>query len=123
VTPGCRDGVVHAILGRAECHYPRAYIVQDKRTACVHVFVSKLCGGSVCNVERKNLTMRESMRRFTRLTNPFSKKLENHTATEALYFMYCNLARVHSTLCVTPTIEAGIADHIWSIEELVGLLT
>ena len=62
------------------------------------------------------------MRRFTRLTNGFSKKLENHAATVALYFMYYNFGRVHQTLRVTPAMEAGIADHVWSLEELVGLL-
>ena len=64
--------------------------------------------------------MRMSMRRFTRLTNGFSKKLENHAAMVALYFMYYNFARVHQTLRVTPAMEAGIADHIWNIEEIVG---
>jgi hypothetical protein len=62
------------------------------------------------------------MRRFTRLTNAFSKKLENHAAMLALYFMYSNVARAHQTLRVTPAMEAGIADHVWSIEEIVGLL-
>jgi hypothetical protein len=60
--------------------------------------------------------------RFTRLTNGFSKKLENHAATVALYFMYYNFGRVHQTLRVTPAMEAGIADHVRSIEEIVGLL-
>jgi IS1 family transposase len=73
-------------------------------------------------VERQNLTMRMSMRRFTRLTNAFSKKLENHAAMVALYFMYYNFGRVHQTLRVTPAMEAGIADHVWSVEEIVGLL-
>lgn len=73
-------------------------------------------------VERQNLTMRMSMRRFTRLTNGFSKKLENHAAMVALYFMYYNFGRVHQTLRVTPAMEAGIADHVWSIEEIVHLL-
>jgi IS1 family transposase len=73
-------------------------------------------------VERQNLTMRMSMRRFTRLTNGFSKKLENHAAAVALYFMYYNFCRVHQTLRVTPAMEAGIAEHVWSIEEIVGLL-
>src|SRR5713101_7734645 len=73
-------------------------------------------------VERQNLTMRISMRRFTRLTNAFSKKLENHAAMVALYFMYYNFGRVHQTLRVTPAMEAGISDHVWSIEEIVGLL-
>ena len=77
---------------------------------------------STSYVERQNLTMRMSMRRFTRLTNAFSKKLENHAATVALYFMYYNFARVHQTLRVTPAMEAGVSDHVWSVEEIVGLL-
>ena len=77
---------------------------------------------STSHVERQNLTMRMSMRRFTRLTNAFSKKIENHEAAIALHFMYYNFARVHQTLRVTPAMEAGIADHAWSIEEVVGLL-
>jgi IS1 family transposase len=77
---------------------------------------------STSYVERQNLTMRMSMRRFTRLTNAFSKKLENHAAMVVLYFMYYNFGRVHQTLRVTPAMEAGIADHVWSVEEIVGLL-
>ena len=77
---------------------------------------------STSYVERQNLTMRMSMRRFTRLTNAFSKKIENHAAAVALYFMYYNFGRVHQTLRVTPAIEAGITDHVWSVEEIVGLL-
>jgi IS1 family transposase len=77
---------------------------------------------STSYVERQNLTMRMSIRRFTRLTNAFSKKIENHAAMVALYFMYYNFARVHQTLGVTPAMEAGIADHVWSIEEIVELL-
>jgi IS1 family transposase len=73
-------------------------------------------------VERQNLTMRMSMRRFTRLTNGFSKKIENHAAMVSLYFMYYNFARVHQTLRVTPAMEAGISDHVWSIDEIVKLL-
>lgn len=77
---------------------------------------------STSYVERQNLTMRMSMRRFTRLTNAFSKKAENHIAAVALYFMYYNFGRVHQTLRVTPAMEAGVANHVWSIEEIVGLL-
>jgi hypothetical protein len=77
---------------------------------------------STSYVERQNLTMRMSMRRFTRLTNGFSKKLEKHAATVALYFMYYNFGRVHQTLRVTPAMEAGTADNVWSIGEIVGLL-
>ena len=73
-------------------------------------------------VERQNLTMRMSMRRFTRLTNGFSKKVENHEAAIALHFMYYNFCRVHKTLRVTPAMEAGLAHHVWTIEELVSLM-
>jgi IS1 family transposase len=72
-------------------------------------------------VERQNLSMRMGMRRFTRLTNGFSKKLENHGHMVALYFMHYNFCRVHKTLRVTPAMEAGIANHVWSLEELLQL--
>jgi len=72
--------------------------------------------------ERQNLTMRMQMRRFTRLTNAHSKKIENHVHAIALYFMYYNFARVHMTLRSTPAMKAGVADHLWSVEEIVGLL-
>jgi IS1 family transposase len=73
-------------------------------------------------VERQNLTMRMGMRRFTRLTNGFSKKLENHGHAVALHYMHYNFCRVHKSLRVTPAMEAGLADHVWTLEELVGLL-
>jgi hypothetical protein len=62
------------------------------------------------------------MRRFTRLTNAFSKKVENHAAAVALHFMHYNFCRVHQTLRVTPAMEAGISSHVWSLAEIVGLL-
>jgi IS1 family transposase len=77
---------------------------------------------STSYVERQNLSMRMSMRRFTRLTNGFSKKLENHCAAVALYFVYYNFCRVHQTLRVTPAMEAGLTDHVWAVEEIVALL-
>ena len=77
---------------------------------------------STSYVERQNLTMRMSMRRFTRLTNGFSKKVENHGHAIALYFMHYNFCRVHSTLRITPAMQAGLSDHVWSIEELLALL-
>ena len=66
--------------------------------------------------------MRMSMRRFTRLTNGFSKKIENHFFATALYFMYYNFGRIHKTLRVTPAMEAGITDHIWTLEEIANLI-
>ncbi len=77
---------------------------------------------STSYVERNNLTMRMHMRRFTRLTNGFSKKVEMHAASVALHFVYYNFAKVHLSLRVTPAMEAGLADHPWELEELVGLL-
>jgi IS1 family transposase len=73
-------------------------------------------------VERQNLSMRMSIRRFTRLTNAFSKKIENHAAAVAIWFMYYNFCRVHQTLRVTPAMESQISTHVWTIEELCGLL-
>jgi IS1 family transposase len=76
---------------------------------------------STSYVERQNLTMRMQMRRFTRLTNAHSKKIENQAYALALHFVYYNFARVHQTLRVTPAMEAGISDHVWTIEEIVRL--
>lgn len=76
---------------------------------------------STCYVERQNLTMRMSMRRFTRLTNGFSKKVENHAAAIALHFIHYNFARIHKTLRITPAMVAGLSDHVWSYEEIAGL--
>src|SRR5271165_3447941 len=73
-------------------------------------------------VERQNLTLRMGNRRFTRLTNGFSKKVENHCHSVALHYMYYNFCRVHQTLRVTPAMEAGLSDHVWSLEELCALL-
>jgi len=77
---------------------------------------------STSYAERQNLTMRMSMRRFTRLTNGFSKKLENHEHALALYFMYYNFCRIHQSLRVTPAMEAGVTDHVWEIREVVALI-
>lgn len=72
--------------------------------------------------ERQNLSMRMHIRRFTRLTNGFSKKVENHLAAVAIYFMYYNFVRIHQTLRVTPAMEAGVSDHAWTIEEMLSIL-
>ncbi|MFL5340058.1 MAG: IS1 family transposase [Gemmataceae bacterium] len=76
---------------------------------------------STSYVERQNLTMRMKMRRFTRLTNAFSKKVENHAHAVALHFMHYNFARVHQTLRSTPAMRARVTDHLWSIEEIVQM--
>jgi IS1 family transposase len=77
---------------------------------------------STSYIERQNLTMRMQIRRFTRLTNAFSKKIENHIAAVALHYMHYNFCRVHQTLRVTPAMAAGISDHVWELSELLALL-
>lgn len=74
---------------------------------------------STSYVERHNLTMRMGMRRFTRLTNGFSKKLDNHMAMVAIHAVYYNYGRIHKTLRITPSMAAGLSDHVWSLEEIV----
>jgi IS1 family transposase len=77
---------------------------------------------STSYVERQNLTMRMSMRRFTRLTNAFSKKIENHVAAIALHYMHYNFCRIHQTLRVSPAMAAGVSNRLWSISDLIALL-
>jgi transposase-like protein/IS1 family transposase len=86
--------------------------IQDGRPDPSHI--------STSYVERQNLTIRMAIRRFTRLTNAFSKKLDNHKAACALHFAYYNFCRIHTSLRVTPAMEAGIADHAWKIKELLA---
>jgi IS1 family transposase len=75
---------------------------------------------STSYIERQNLTVRMQQRRFTRLTNAFSKKFENHCAAVALYAMHYNFCRVHETLKITPAMQVGVTDHVWSIRELIA---
>ena len=77
---------------------------------------------STSYVERQNLTMRMHMRRFTRLTNGFSKKVENHMHMVALYTMFYNFCRIHKTLRVTPAMEAGLTDRVWDIEDILAIM-
>ncbi len=77
---------------------------------------------STSYIERQNLTMRMSMKRFARLSNGFSKKVENHRHSVALHYFYYNFVRIHSSLRVTPAMSAGVTDKLWSIEDMVGLL-
>jgi IS1 family transposase len=77
---------------------------------------------STSYVERQNLTMRMHMRRFTRLTNAFSKKLENHIAAISLHFMYYNFVRIHQTLRVSPAMAAGVTSRIWDVDDIVRVL-
>jgi IS1 family transposase len=95
---------------------------------CIGCRETKLIGNpdpkhvSTSYAERQNLTMRMKMRRFTRLTNAFSKKLDNHRWAVALHFMHYNFCRIHQTLRVTPAMEAGVTDHVWGIQESLALL-
>jgi IS1 family transposase len=73
-------------------------------------------------VERQNLTLRMQSRRFTRLTNAFSKKLENHTLSVALHYMHYNFCRIHKTLRITPAMAAGVTDHVWSVADIVAII-
>jgi IS1 family transposase len=77
---------------------------------------------STSYVERQNLTMRMQMRRFTRLTNAFSKKIENHALSVALHYMRYNFCRIHKTLRVTPAMAAGVTDRLWSVGDIVAVL-
>lgn len=95
---------------------PAAFARAEKRVITGNPDMSEV---STSYVERQNLTMRMHMRRFTRLTNAFSKKLENHMAAISLHFMHYNFCRIHKSLRVTPAMEAGIAEHVWSLEEVV----
>jgi IS1 family transposase len=95
---------------------------------CIGVQTQRIQGNpiwehiSTSYAERQNLTMRMAMRRFTRLTNAFSKKVANLQHAVSLHFMYYNFCRIHKTLRVTPAMEAGITRHVWDIEEIVALL-
>lgn len=97
---------------------PSEFVSAEKRRISGDPDVKKV---STSHVERQNLTMRMGMRRFTRLTNGFSKKIENLEHAVALHFMFYNFGRIHKTLRVTPAMEAGISDHVWALEEIAGL--
>lgn len=94
------------------------YIGSDRKPVLGNPDPKKI---STSYVERQNLTLRMHNRRFTRKTNAFSKKMENHRLSVALHFMYYNFARIHQTLRVTPAMEAGVADHVWDMREIIGL--
>jgi IS1 family transposase len=110
--PSFNDGPA-ARYSPAQCMGARKGVVSG-RPAYEHVSTS------IC--ERNNLTMRMGMRRMTRLTNAFSKKVENLEHAVALHFMHYNFCRVHGSLRVTPAMEAGVSDHVWSLEEVIALL-
>ena len=112
----CQEPETEKRYSPSECIGAEKHVIQgNPDTKAIHTSY----------VERQNLTMRMGMRRFTRLTNAFSKKLENHIYALALYFMQYNFAGTHKTLANhyprTPAMAAGIEDHIWTIEEIVKL--
>lgn len=115
-------GVLVKIYGNstAEGRYSPGVVTGTER----EVVLGNPSLGAICtsHAERQNLTMRMQMRRFTRLTNGFSKKLENHRLAVAIHFVHYNFARIHQTLRVTPAMEAGLTDHVWCLAEMVGLL-
>jgi IS1 family transposase len=105
---------------QAEARYSPAQCMGARRATVCGAPANAHISTSI--VERQNLTMRMSMRRFTRLTNAFSKKVENHEHSVALHFFHYNFCRIHQSLRVTPAMEAGISNHVWSLDELVGML-
>lgn len=117
-------GILHKVYGTEpanEARYsPAKCLGCEKKAAIGNPDERHISTGYV---ERQNLTMRMGMRRFTRLTNAFSKKIENHIAAIALHCMYYNFARIHQTLRVTPAMEAGISNHVWGVDELIALVT
>lgn len=107
-----------AAVGADRRYSPADFVRADKRRIIGNPDVDQV---STSIVERQNLTMRMGMRRFTRLTNGFSKKVQNLEFAVALHFMYYNFGRIHKTLRVTPAMEAGLTDHVWTIEEIAAL--
>ncbi len=128
------DGVDYAMLVKLYGNEPTGPQTRYSPAPCMGAEVKKITGApdprhiSTSYVERQNLTMRMGMRRFTRLTNAFSKKVDNLMAAISLYFMHYNFARPHQTLTkkhgrpTTPAMAAGIADHVWTLTEIAGLL-
>lgn len=107
-----------AQLGAERRYSPANFVSAAKRRIAGDPDVNDV---STSYVERQNLTMRMGMRRFTRLTNGFSKKIYNLECAVALHFMYYNFGRIHKSLRVTPAMEAGISDHVWTLEEIAQL--
>lgn len=109
---------VYAASREGEQRYSPAEVVDCVKTPIFgNPDLARVC---TSHIERQNLTVRMSMRRMTRLTNAFSKKWLNHKAAYALYFAHYNFCRVHSTLRVTPAMESGITDHVWTLAELLA---
>lgn len=123
--------VDYAVLQKLYGKEPGIYKDPARRYSpaeCTGVRLEHVCGQpanksiSTSFVERQNLSMRMGMRRFTRLTNAFSKKVANHEFALSIYFMHYNFARIHQTLRITPAMEAGVSKSLMSLEELVGIV-
>ena len=112
--------MAHGIVSKtySVLHYSPAAVISVARDVVSGV-PSEI---STSYVERGNLSLRMACRRFTRLTNGFSKKVENHAHSVALHYMFYNFCRIHQTLRVTPAMQAGLSDHVWTVEELIALL-
>jgi len=121
------NNIDYAQLQKIYRSAPEGSQVRYSPAICMGARKAIICGNpdpehiSTSYIERQNLTMRMSMRRFTRLTNGFTKKLENLEAAVALHYMHYNFCRIHQSLRVTPAMEAGISDHVWSLEEVIAL--
>ena len=100
-------------------HSPSEFTGSEKRVITGSPDIEHV---STSYVERQNLTMRMHMRRFTRLTNAFSKKLENHMHAISLYFMFYNFCKIHKSLRVTPSMAAGVSTTLWEISDIVALI-
>ena len=122
------DDIDYAMLVKLYGAAPEAAKGRYSPAECIGARKERIIGNpdrdyvSTSYVERQNLTMRMSMRRFTRLTNAFSKKIEHHAHAVALHFMYYNFARVHKSLRVSPAMAAGLTDRLWDVSDIVDLL-
>ena len=122
------DDVDYAMLVKMYGNVPEAFKGRYSPAICTGAKRTRITGSpdeahvSTSYAERANLTMRMHMRRFTRLTNAFSKKVENHAYAVALHMMYYNFVRIHKTLRVTPAMAAGVADRLWEIGDIVALI-
>jgi hypothetical protein len=110
---------------------PRSASIEDRKYSppeCIGAKKTPIVGNpdpghiSTSYVERQNLTMRMSMKRFTRLSNAFSKKLASHRHALSLYFTFYNWTRIHKTLRVTPAMAVGLTDHLWTMEEIIEMM-
>jgi IS1 family transposase len=126
-TFGC-GGIDYAMLIKLYGADPNDEEHRYSPAVCIGVEVNKVRGNpdpdhiSTSYVERQNLSMRMGMRRFTRLTNGFSKKVDNHAHMVALWFMYYNFVRIHQTLRVTPAMAVGVTHRLWSVADIAALL-